>query len=63
VQVRHQAGSPLEAGRELYRHPQRGLHQNQEKPEEGVEAGHQEMVLHSLRQNWTATTTPTTKVF
>jgi hypothetical protein len=39
------------------------LHQNQEKPEEGVEAGHQEMVLHSLRQNWTATTTPTTKVF
>lgn len=47
MQVRDQAGAALEAGWELPRHPERGLHQVQEEPKEGLEAGRQEVVLHT----------------
>jgi len=47
VQVCDQVGAASEAGRELSRHTQGGLHQVQEEPQEGYEAGGQEVVLHA----------------
>ena len=60
MQVRDQVGAAAEAGRELHRHPQGGLLQVQEEPEEGLEAGHQEVVLHANQGARTCDATTTT---
>ena len=45
VQARDQAGACTEASRELHRRAQGSVHQVKDQPQEGEEAGGEEMVL------------------
>ncbi len=47
VQARDQAGAVPQAHRGVRRHPQGGLLQVEEEPQEGAEARHQEVVLRA----------------
>ena len=49
MQARHEARALPEAGGGVRGHPQGGLLQVQEEPQEGAEARHQEVVLRAHR--------------
>ena len=53
LQTRDQAGAQARAQGGVRGRPQGGLHQVKNQPEEGQEAGCQEVVLRALRRIWT----------
>ena len=60
MQVCDETCSSAQAGRKLHRHPEGGLLEDAKEPPQGLEARHQEVVLHPNQGVWTAT--PATKV-
>ena len=52
VQACDQTGACTQTSRELHRRPQGGVHQVKDQPQEGKEAGGEEMVLRGDPRIW-----------